>query len=217
MLCSSYSGSTEETLACFAAAEAVGATPHRRDDRRPARRAGPRRRASRWSASRSGLQPRAAVGYLFTIAARSRRRGRRRAPAIHTEIDAAAAWLEQSPGPLVARAGEIAAELDGSIPVIYGSDLTAPGPYRWKTQVNENAKQPPSSAELPEMDHNEIVGWDAGRDAGRFSAIFLQDSDQHPREHERVEMTAEADRPAAQAVLRIDTEGETRTRACCGR
>ena len=46
------------------------------------------------------------------------------------------------------------------MPVIYGADLTAPVAYRWKTQVNENAKQPAFTHELPEIDHNEIVGWE---------------------------------------------------------
>ena len=52
--------------------------------------------------------------------------------------------------------------LDGSFPVIYGSDLTSSVAYRWKTQINENAKIPAFAHSLPEMDHNEIVGWDTG-------------------------------------------------------
>ncbi len=47
VLCSSYSGETEETLACFAAAEAIGARRYRRHDRRPARRCRPRERTCR--------------------------------------------------------------------------------------------------------------------------------------------------------------------------
>ena len=209
VLCSSYSGSTEETLACFAAAEAVGAR------RIVATTGGPLAEQARAAGVPvvgipSGLQPRAAVGYLFTIAADAAAVVGV-AQAIHTEIDAAAAWLEQSQDRLIARAGEIAAEVEGSIPVMYGSDLTGPVSYRWKTQINENAKQHAFQAELPEAAHNEVVGWDGSSGSARFSAIFLQDSDQHPREHERVEKTAEVIASGAQAVLRIDTEGETRT------
>ena len=94
-------------------------------------------------------------------------------------------------------------------PVIYGSDLTAPVAYRWKTQVNENAKMPAFSATLPEADHNEIEGW-SGADGG-FAAIFLQDRDQHPRERKRFELTAKAIAPYAAAVIEVETEGETRT------
>ncbi len=93
--------------------------------------------------------------------------------------------------------------------MIHGSDLTAPVAYRWKTQVNENAKMPAFSATLPEADHNEIEGW-SGAD-GRFAAIFLQDRDQHPRERKRFELTAKAIAPYAAAVIEVETEGETRT------
>ena len=47
--------------------------------------------------------------------------------------------------------------------MIYGADLTTPVAYRWKCQINENAKLPAFFSELPEVDHNEIVGWGACR------------------------------------------------------
>ena len=209
VLCCSYSGNTEETLGCFAAAEALG------NPRLAATTGGALADAARAAGVPvigipSGLQPRAAVGYLFAIAAEAAVliEG---APAIRMDIDGAAAWLEKSRESLIERSAEIASQLEGTVPVVYGCDLTAPVAYRWKTQINENAKQPAFTAELPEMDHNEIVGWDTGADGGRFSAIFLEDSDQHPRERERAELTAKLIEPAAQGVIRLETEGETRT------
>ncbi|HEX2104151.1 MAG TPA: SIS domain-containing protein [Solirubrobacteraceae bacterium] len=47
----------------------------------------------------------------------------------------------------------------GTIPTICGAGITQPIAYRWKTQINENAKSPAYALELPELDHNEIVGW----------------------------------------------------------
>ena len=96
------------------------------------------------------------------------------------------------------------------MPLIYGCGLTAPVAYRWKCQVNENAKLPCFHHILPEMDHNEIVGWEGGA-AGAYSAVFLEDEDQHPRERQRVELTAELIEARAQSVIRLETEGETRT------
>ena len=93
--------------------------------------------------------------------------------------------------------------------MIHGSDLTAPVAYRWKCQINENAKIPAYSAVLPEADHNELEGW-SGSD-GRFAAIFLGDRDQHPRERKRFELTAKAIEPYAATVTALETEGETRT------
>ena len=44
-----------------------------------------------------------------------------------------------------------------------------------------------------------------------FSAIFLNDSDQHPRQRRRAELTAELIDSAAEAVVHVETEGQTRT------
>ena len=59
------------------------------------------------------------------------------------------------------RAQELALALHGRVPLIYGAHgHTAPVAFRWKTQINENAKQPAFWAELPELCHNEIVGYE---------------------------------------------------------
>ena len=76
------------------------------------------------------------------------------------------------------------------MPVIYGADLTAPVARRWKTQVNENAKFPAWWGELPEVDHNEMLGWAGGAGDERAAAIFLEDRDQHPRIGRRFDLTA---------------------------
>ena len=94
--------------------------------------------------------------------------------------------------------------------MIYGGDLTAPVAYRWKTEINENAKLPAFSGVLPEADHNEIEGWSGSAKDG-FAAIFLEDRDQHPRERKRFELTAKTIEPHAKAVIRLEAEGETRT------
>jgi glucose/mannose-6-phosphate isomerase len=208
IFCSSYSGNTEETLGCYAAAEAVGA------DRIVATTGGALGEAARRDGvpvigMPAGLQPRAAVGYTFAIAAEVAALAGA-GPAIRTEIDIASAQLESAADGLLALAAELADELGDSIPLIYGCGLTAPVAYRWKCQINENSKLLAFSHELPEMDHNEIVGW-AGGPEGACSAIFLEDLDQHPRERNRFELTAELIEPRAHAVRRLETEGETRT------
>ena len=207
VLCSSYSGNTEETVAGYAAAEALGA------HRLVATTGGELAELARQDdvpviGLPAGLQPRAAAGYMFCVAAELAALVLA-GPRIHTEIDAAASHLGEAFAVAEERAREIAAELGDATPVIHGSDLTAPVAYRWKTQINENAKVPAYSAVLPEADHNEIEGWSGSE--GRFAAIFLGDRDQHPRERKRFELTAKAIEPYAAAVINIETEGETRT------
>jgi glucose/mannose-6-phosphate isomerase len=64
---------------------------------------------------------------------------------------------------------------------------------------------------LPEADHNEIAGWEGAGESDRLSAVFLGDRDQHPRVRQRIELTADLVEPAAAAVARVETEGESRT------
>jgi glucose/mannose-6-phosphate isomerase len=206
VLCSSYSGETEETLACYEAADALGAS------RIVATTGGSLAETARRDGVPviglpAGLAPRAAVGYMFTVAAEVA--SLCGSDTIRMEIDSSAPHLEEIRDELTARAGEIAAELDGAIPAIYGSGLTAPVAYRWKCQLNENAKMPAAFHVLPELDHNEIVGWE--RAEGRMAALLLEDRDQHPRLRQRFELTASLIEPHASRAIRIETEGDSRT------
>jgi glucose/mannose-6-phosphate isomerase len=209
VLCSSYSGDTEETLACFEAAEALGAR------RLVATTGGQLAEAARREGVPviglpAGLQPRAAVAYMFAVAAEVASLTEA-APRINMEIDRAAARLEAGRDALLERSLEFADAIEDTTPVVHGSDLTEAVAYRWKCEINENAKLPAFSSLLPEANHNELVGWEGASQNGRFSCVFLEDRDQHPRERRRIELTAKLTEPSVERVLRIEVEGETRT------
>ncbi len=214
VLCASYSGDTEETLAAYDAAGALGA-------RRIVCSSGGRLAAL---AREDGIpviplpgayQPRAAVGYALVVALEVAALAGV-AEQIHTEIDVAAAHAEQlvadwgPDAPEDSLAKSLARSLHGTIPSIAGAGLTAAIAYRWKTQINENAKLPCFAAELPELDHNDIVGWEGAAELGRFSTVFLDDSDLHPRVRTRIELTRRLIEPASAGAYRVQTVGETR-------
>lgn len=77
----------------------------------------------------------------------------------------------------------LARELTDTLPVIYsGSRLLDAVNLRWRMQLEENAKTLSFGNQLPEMTHNEIVGWDQiAHLTGRLSVLFLQDSEDDPR------------------------------------
>ena len=54
---------------------------------------------------------------------------------------------------------EIATDLFGKVPCIYTEPSLEPVGYRWRCQIQENAKQLAFHHVIPEMNHNEIVGW----------------------------------------------------------
>jgi glucose/mannose-6-phosphate isomerase len=206
VLCSSYSGETEETLACFAAAEAIGA------QRVVASTGGALVEAARTAGDPviglPGLlpAPRTAVAYML-VCALEVAAAVGAAPSIVTELEGAASFLEESREGLRHTATEVAAQLGGATPVVYGAGPTAAAARRWKTQLNENSKVAAFFSELPEGDHNELCGWAAGE--GEFAAILLEDVDQHPRVRRRFELTAAAIEAAGATVVRVETAGET--------
>jgi glucose/mannose-6-phosphate isomerase len=212
VLCSSYSGSTEETLATYDAAKEAGAP------RIVATTGGPLAERARTDGVPvvplpGGFQPRAAVGYsLVTALEAAALCGA--APSVRDEIEAAAglaAELAIEWGPDGAEDGDakrLARALHGTIPVITGAGLTASVAYRWKTQINENAEIPAFASKLPEHDHNEVVGW--GGAAGRLGAVFLEDPEGDERAARRIEVTAEIAAEGAAVVERVTARGETR-------
>ena len=215
VLCSSYSGNTEETLAVYEAAGALGA------ERVVATTGGQLAEAARADdvpviPLPGGFQPRAAVAYSLVVALEAAwlcGAGER----LHAEIDVAAAHVEQivetwgPDAPEDCLAKRLARGLNGTIPQIAGSGLTSPIAYRWKTQINENAKLPCFYHELPELDHNEIAGWQGATQLGRFSAVFLDDSDLHPRIRQRIELTRGLIEAEAAGTYRVESIGQNRT------
>ncbi len=220
VLCASYSGNTEETLACFEAAGITGAP------RVAVTTGGRLAEVAREEdvpviGVPSGMQPRAAVVYM-TVAALECAALSGAAPGLHTEIDAAAALLGKLAkewGPDAgdeSLAGRLARVLRGSVAVIHGADPTMAPARRWKSQLNENAKAPAFASVLPEADHNEICGWERGRQAAPLAGVFLEDPDQHPRIRSRIEFTAELLEDAGAPAERIEVEGESRLERVLG-
>jgi len=213
VLLASYSGETEETLACYESAGALGA---RRTVVTTGGRLAEMARADGVPVIPlpAGFQPRAAVAYM-TVASLEVAALCGAGPRLTSEIDVAASHLEQlvtewgPDAPEDSLAKEVARGLFGTTPVIAGAGLTNPIAYRWKTQINENAKQPCFSHELPELDHNELAGWEGAHEVGRFSAVFLDDSDAHPRVKQRMDLTEQMIAGNAVASFRLETRGQT--------
>jgi glucose/mannose-6-phosphate isomerase len=214
VLCASYSGNTEETLACFDAAGAAGA------GRVALTTGGKLAEAARAESVPvigipAGMQPRAAVLYMI-VATLECAALCGAAPGLHAEIDTATGLLERlveewgPDSPEDSQAKAVARALQGTVPVVHGAGPTAATARRWKTQLNENAATAAFWSELPEANHNEICGWRRGRAAAPLSAVFLEDPDQHPRIQRRIELTAAEVENAGATALRVGSRGESR-------
>ena len=209
VLCSSYSGETEETLACFDAAEALGARRIVASTGGAAGRPGARGRRPGGRAARASSSPAPRSPTCSRSPPRSPRWPASR-PASTPRSTPPPPSSPSRPRRCSSRAAEIAARLDGRLPVVYGADLTAPVARRWKTQVNENAKLPAFFSELPEADHNELCGWRGRRAAHRLAAVFLEDSRPAPARAPPLRADRRGGRGRRRRAVRVETAGETR-------
>jgi glucose/mannose-6-phosphate isomerase len=192
----SHSGNTEETLDAVAVADAAGlpivaATT--------GGRLAELARSGGWPliSVPSGPQPRAAMGYLTGAILRLAEAAGLVPPqgeALHEAADVVERILGGGDGPGFDLAADLAAALDGRVAVICGGEgVGAVAAGRWKTQINENGKAPAYAAVLPELDHNEVVGWEAfpRLSENRFGLVWLHDAAEHPRVEARARITAE--------------------------
>jgi glucose/mannose-6-phosphate isomerase len=108
-------------------------------------------------------------------------------------------------------AQRLAREIDRTIPIVYGGDaLGAVAAYRFKCQVNENAKAPCFWAAVPEMAHNEICGWGQHGDITRqvMTLVRFRHAFEHPQVTRRFDLTYDLLDEVVHAVLDIEAEGE---------
>ena len=69
----------------------------------------------------------------------------------------------------------------GKTPVFYAGPLMAPAAYKWKISWNENAKNVAFWNQLPEFSHNEFVGWSSHPIEKPFAVFDLVSELEHPR------------------------------------
>jgi glucose/mannose-6-phosphate isomerase len=213
----SYSGGTEETVAAFQEA-------HERGARSVAVSSGGQlaEMSTAYGVAHvkipSGLQPRASLGYLtlpvlavlvevglvpdagddveeaIEVLARSAQRCHRRAPA--------------GANP----AKDLASRIAGRVPVIYGgAGLGAVAAYRFKCDLNEYGKTPAFWNTFPELDHNEIAGWNqmAGVTSNNVVLVLLRDSEEHSRIALRMDITRRLIEDKVAEVVELNSEGSS--------
>ena len=212
VICSSYSGQTEETLSAFHDAQNKGAliigistggdlTKFMNELDKDILQIP------------SGLQPRAALAISFIpllyllkeidlIESKTISELKNAIKLIRTFSDRYGLELNENP------TYQLANRIYKTIPVIYAlSDSTNTIAIRWKGQLSENSKMLAYHSELPEMNHNEIVGWENNSKLiKQVSLIWLSDRDDHPRSALRQESTRKIikDLPYLQEIISVE-------------
>jgi glucose/mannose-6-phosphate isomerase len=150
----------------------------------------------------SGMPPRAALPYLFTPLLKALEK-MKMVPSVSEDFSEAIKILERISGENAPEkparenfSKTLALGIDETVPVVYGFGIYRSVAQRFKQQFNENSKVPAKWEFFPELDHNEIVGWEkAGKLAKCFSAIFIRDKNESNEIRSRIETTKALMRP----------------------
>jgi glucose/mannose-6-phosphate isomerase len=106
---------------------------------------------------------------------------------------------------------ETAKKLYNKLPVIYSSaDRFDVVNTRWRGQLAENSKVLAFGHVLPEMNHNELVGWKAlKRQMEEMAVVFLRDAGDHERVKIRMDITKSIVGEYASKVIELESEGSS--------
>jgi len=152
----------------------------------------------------SGLQPRAALGYSFFPALGVLHNSditRVKNEDLNEMLDI----LKQT-NKFNDRGEELSKKLKEKIPIIYASEAIGPIAFRWKTQINENAKMPAFYNVFSEMNHNEIASYKSMD--RKFAAIIIRDKYDNDRIKRRMDICKEIMEEHVD-VEEVETQGES--------
>jgi glucose/mannose-6-phosphate isomerase len=194
----SYSGNTEETISAYQQARRSGAAIVCITSGGQLESLG---RADGYPVLRlpGGLPPRAALGHSLTVLLRALQK-MQAVPDMDESISETIELLRvlrdqygTSSAEKANRAKTLANALAGKVVAIYGSSRNMGSvAFRWRTQIEENAKNLALHQSLPEMNHNELVGWVYPEEIlHRIGVVLLRDKDDHPQVQRRFDLTAE--------------------------
>jgi len=215
VIISSYSGNTEETIAA-----------HKDAVKRKARilcvstngetEKLARKHKNAFIKIPGGLSPRAALGYSFfpLLVALSRlgivkSKTRAIAETIRLLKRTSSLFADlQSPENAPLR---LARQLAGKLPVVYSAtEYFDAVNVRWRGQIAENGKQLAFGHVIPEMNHNELVGWKVLNELMKsMEVVFLRDGGVHPRVRVREDITKNIIAQYASSVTEVWSEGDS--------
>ncbi len=106
-------------------------------------------------------------------------------------------------------AKKLAAALEGTVPIVYGFRQYGSIARRLKCQFNENAKIPSKFDTFPELNHNEVAGWEGPEGLTKvFSIILFRDPEEPPEIERRIRVTKQIASSKVSKILEIHARGK---------
>ncbi len=203
-IASSYSGNTEETLQCTEEAFRKGA-------RVVVITSGGR--LQQIAAEKDfdcivvpgGYHPRACLGYSLFQLLGIFIHYRLLPPVFEEYRSGLAAFIRENGPAMQAKGQELALFLKDSIPVLYAESHLEGVTIRLRQQINENAKMLCWHHVIPEMNHNELVGW--RNTNNNLAVVFITDPDGYYRNRERTQYCINVVKKYTQRYTELSASG----------
>jgi glucose/mannose-6-phosphate isomerase len=122
-------------------------------------------------------------------------------------IAAAAAMLQRDKAAIQASAKDLTDKLHGKRLVIYSEAGTEAVSIRFRQQVNENSKELCWHHAIPEMNHNELVGWAGGKDD--IAVVIFRHKEDHERSQISMEINKEVFRKYTPHIHDVWSKGDS--------
>lgn len=154
-----------------------------------------------------GMPPRACLGYslvqVLTILFQHKLTSSNPLP----ECVSAAGLIEKENESIHAEAKKITVFFKGKIPVLYATTFHEGIAIRWRQQINENAKMLCWHHVVPEMNHNELVGWRNKNE--NLAVLYLLFNNEYERNLKRIEMNKEVIQQYTSAIYSVTAKGKS--------
>jgi glucose/mannose-6-phosphate isomerase len=154
-----------------------------------------------------GNPPRACIGYsltqLFFILAHYGIISNK----FKSQLKSSIKLIERERENIMLQAKHVASKIHNKTPIIYATTYFEGIAVRFRQQLNENAKVLCGHHAIPEMNHNELVGWASGSD--KISVIFIRDTNEYKRNDARIEISKEVISKYTPHITEIWSKGKS--------
>ncbi len=155
----------------------------------------------------AGMPPRACLGYSLVQILNTLCHFDLIDNKFEKEIAASIKQLKADEKTIQKKAMALAKKIQGKLPIIYSAPAFEGVAIRFRQQINENSKMLCWHAVIPEMNHNELVGW--RDDAKDKVVIILRNDDDYERTQTRMEINKKVIKKYASSIIEIYSEGKS--------
>lgn len=204
-IASSYSGNTEETLTAFEAMLKTGAKIVCVASGGKLIELAKKHNLDYIQVPSNWPSPRACLGYSVVMQLCILNKLRIISAKTLKQMESSVNLLNKESEDIKKRAQKVAEKLHGKIPVIYTTDRMESVAVRFRQQVNENAKMLCWHHVIPEMNHNELVGWRIPNED--LAVIYFRNKDDYERNAMRIEINKTIIKEYTKTIIELNSKG----------